>query len=197
MTTYKHVTWTIASQSTPSILRYCRKCQSKREFNSSRKFRVNGNHKLLDVWLIYKCCQCDQTWNREILARTHVTKIDSTTLRCFRDNDHQLAERYANDIHGIKGVTRGDIVASSPFIKGLDIDLDSSCPAIITVNLEGQCNKRIDSLLAEVLDISRSKLMDLIKRQFIRSSRDSKAWYRRPPQHGQTILLGNNLSVGG
>lgn len=88
--------WTVAPFSTPTIIRRCSRCSSNR-FSSSDKFRVNANKKIIDVWLIYKCIQCDFTVNQPIISRTAVSKIDRALLVRFHENDKALAWQYAFD----------------------------------------------------------------------------------------------------
>jgi hypothetical protein len=88
--------WTVLPLSTPSIIRKCPRCKSTL-FESSDKFRVNASKKIIDVWLIYKCRECDFSWNLTVLSRTSVNKIDRDLFRAFQDNDLALAWRYAFD----------------------------------------------------------------------------------------------------
>ena len=56
---YRHIqdtltTWTIVPTNTPLVIRNCSKCGIKKEFYCSEKFRMNGRHTKIDIWLIYK-----------------------------------------------------------------------------------------------------------------------------------------------
>jgi hypothetical protein len=55
----------------PAIRRRCRTCPST-EYRTQGRFRVNANHKLLDVWLLALCVQCGQTVKLTVLERVHV-----------------------------------------------------------------------------------------------------------------------------
>src|SRR5688572_32660805 len=58
-------------------------------------FRSNG--KRVDAWLIYKCMSCDNTWNRPVLERRHVSTIDPHLLASLQVNDPELSRRLALD----------------------------------------------------------------------------------------------------
>jgi len=55
--------------STPPAIKHCKKCGRKTEYVCSGLFRVNAQRKYLDIWLIYKCSDCDCTWNMTIYSR--------------------------------------------------------------------------------------------------------------------------------
>ena len=52
--------WLVRPVGLPAIRRRCRTCPST-EYRTQGRFRVNANHKLLDVWLLALCVQCGQT----------------------------------------------------------------------------------------------------------------------------------------
>src|SRR6185312_11268902 len=64
-------------------------------FICSNKFRINSNKKLSDVWLIYKCSYCENTWNMTILTRKNLSQIDHTLFCGFQENNVDLAWHYA------------------------------------------------------------------------------------------------------
>lgn len=94
----KQIMWEIHSCSTPHILRYCKTCKTKTEYQSSGAFRVNAQKKSIDIWLIYKCIHCDSTWNMTIYTRTSPGSIPADTLLGFHENRETLAAVYANDV---------------------------------------------------------------------------------------------------
>jgi hypothetical protein len=63
------------------------------EFHTQGRFRVNANHKLLDVWLLALCAQCGETIKLTVLERAHVRSIDPAMLDGFHENDASLAAR--------------------------------------------------------------------------------------------------------
>jgi len=95
--------WKVVPSSTPKMIRKCTRCHSNR-FSSSDKFRINANKKIIDVWLIYKCTECDFTVNRTIISRKNVSCIDRTLLARLLENDIELARHYAFDTNFLQGV---------------------------------------------------------------------------------------------
>lgn len=88
--------WRVRPHALPVIRRRCRACPSS-EFRTQGKFRVNANHKLLDVWLLALCAECGDTAKLTVLERGHVRGIDPAALRGFHDNDASLAARLLTD----------------------------------------------------------------------------------------------------
>lgn len=92
------VIWNIVPTNQPTVLRNCPKCGIHSEYVCSGNFRVNANQSLLDVWLIYQCKKCNNTWNMEILSRVPASSIDKELYSKFLSNDADLARKYAFDI---------------------------------------------------------------------------------------------------
>ncbi len=86
--------WKIIPKETPAIEMICTRCNNNR-FICSDKFRINSNKKLSDVWLIYKCSHCDNTWNMNILTRKNLSHIDHHVFCGFQENNVDLAWHYA------------------------------------------------------------------------------------------------------
>lgn len=70
----KSTKWFVEPSSPPLYKRNCSKCKKTTLFYSSDNFRINGQKKNLDVWLIYKCQNCDNTWNIDILSLCRTIK---------------------------------------------------------------------------------------------------------------------------
>src|SRR3954464_3754353 len=67
------------------------------EYETQGRFRVNANHKLLDVWLLALCAGCGETVKLTVLERVPVRAIDPSTLNRFHDNDPGLAAELLED----------------------------------------------------------------------------------------------------
>ena len=61
--------WAIAPEIAPQPLINCNRCGTVKAYRCSEKFRVNANGKRIDVWLIYRCVDCDNSWNFGIFER--------------------------------------------------------------------------------------------------------------------------------
>lgn len=88
--------WKIIPTETPAVEIICTRCNNNR-FICSNKFRINSNKKLSDVWLIYKCSYCENTWKMSILTRKNLSQIDRSLFCGFQENNVDLAWHYAFD----------------------------------------------------------------------------------------------------
>lgn len=97
----KEYTWEIKFQSTPNLKRKCNRCECDR-FYCSNKFRINAQKRNIDVWLIYRCMECDSTYNLTILSRTKPELIEKELLENFSSNNEELAWKYAFSLETIR-----------------------------------------------------------------------------------------------
>ena len=88
--------WLVRQTDFPTIRRRCRTCPSTR-CRTRGRFRVNANHKLLDVWLLALCVRCGQTVKLTVLERVTVRSIRPTVLEGFHDNAPALAAKVLAD----------------------------------------------------------------------------------------------------
>ncbi|MEV4512268.1 DUF1062 domain-containing protein [Dactylosporangium sp. NPDC049525] len=145
----------------PLIRRRCLRCTSAR-YRAHGKFRVNANHKLLDVWLLALCVGCGETVKLTVLERIHVRAIDPPTLTRFHDNDVALAATLLQD----PGLLRRN---------GVTLDWDGAwtlqtTPAGLpeadvidtSVRFAQRIPIRLTRLLSVGLDVSRSAVHRLI-----------------------------------
>lgn len=84
------VNWEIQYLSSPLVIKNCKKCGKKREYVCSKLFRVNAQRKYLDIRLIYKCSDCNSTWNMTIYSRINPKSIAPKILEGFQSNDGEL-----------------------------------------------------------------------------------------------------------
>nr|WP_202468848.1 DUF1062 domain-containing protein [Streptomyces sp. SID2888] len=80
----------------PLVRRRCHTCGSER-FRASGKFRVNANHKLIDVWLLALCAACGETTKLTVLERTNVRSMRPELLDRLHDNDPGLTAELLQD----------------------------------------------------------------------------------------------------
>jgi hypothetical protein len=88
--------WLVRPTDYPVIRRRCPACPST-AYRTRGRFRVNANHKLLDVWLLALCDQCGRTVKLTVLERVPVRSIEPTMLDGFRDNAPALAAKVLAD----------------------------------------------------------------------------------------------------
>ena len=76
------------------LKRKCNHCDSDR-FYCSEKFRMNTQKKNIDVWLIYRCIKCDNTYNMAIFSRIKPELINKDLFNKFFENNTEIAWEYA------------------------------------------------------------------------------------------------------
>jgi len=88
--------WVVTPTCLPLVRRRCHACASE-NFRTSGKFRVNANHKLLDVWLLALCTTCGETTKLTVLERLNVRSVRPELLDRLHDNDPTLAAELLQD----------------------------------------------------------------------------------------------------
>lgn len=79
------------------VIKKCAKCGAKSNFVNTNSFRVNANGNKLDVWLIYQCEKCKQTYNLSIYERKNRSEIKKEEYEKFLANDIALSTMYGNN----------------------------------------------------------------------------------------------------
>ena len=160
-------------------------------FCSSGKFRTNAQKKRIDVWLIYRCAVCSETWNLPILERRPVGRIPPGELHAFAVNDPGTAMRHAFDLerlapHGsrLEWDTEVDIARH---IDGGAAHEASSLE--ITIKLDLPCRARLDGLLSRELRVARSRLHAAYASAALRVMPASGKALRAPIMDGQRVWL--------
>lgn len=148
--------WEVKFLNPPEVIRHCKKCGEKTRYASSGSFRINAQQKSLDIWLIYRCVHCKNTWNAAVYSRINPKSISREQLEAFMKNDTDLAERYAMDIDFLS--RNGAKVEIPPLcIVGSHVDLE--CPARIIIRSAYPIKIKVSKVLREKLPLSK-KLFD-------------------------------------
>ena len=153
------------------LWRLCGTCACRRRYICSGNFRVNANGKHLDVWLIYRCENCETTWNMTILSRIKPDDIPTPVYQAFLANDSATALRYAFDVPLIQRngceICHEDLaytVEKSSF-PPWDDTLEIVSPYPLSI--------RLDALLSRELGFSRTKVQHLLESGDITSEASS------------------------
>ena len=164
---YKETTWTIIPDKTPLVIRNCSKCGRKKEFYSSDKFRLNGRHTKIDIWLIYKCTKCDTTWKLTIKKGIKPHDLTSQLFDRFTNNDKDLAWEYAFDRHLLKQngceILYTNIGYSVEGFNSRDLGGPGNlcCPLLIHIKSRHLFELKLCALLANKLEVSINKIKKL------------------------------------
>lgn len=193
---YRHartlrVRWTIAPATAPRPLINCNRCGSVRSYQCSEKFRVNANGKRIDVWLIYRCVDCDNSWNFAILERRARRDIEPALLTALESNDPALARRLAFDAAALRDRAGRIEEFSDATVRKELLDGEPESPAAVALELrlEGTTPLRLDRLLAGELGLSRSRLQVLDDRRRLTIEPDGVRALRKPVRDGLTVRL--------
>lgn len=153
--------WVVRPTALPTIRRRCRTCPST-GFRTQGRFRVNANHKVLDVWLLALCDGCGETVKLTILERVHVRSIDPETLSGFHDNAPALAAKLLTDPAVAQ---RNDIVLDWTDAWTLHMDpakLPKTDILDVTVGFAHPIPLRTTTVIATGLCLSRSEVAKAI-----------------------------------
>jgi len=176
--------WILRAIESPRVFRRCARCEEKQPFLSSETFRVNSQKRRIDVWLIYRCRECNDTWNCEVIERAAPEKIGPEALDRFHKNDAGEARRRAFDVAAIArlGV---EVERSIPYaIERPALPLDHVVR--VEIALLDPIWVRLDALLAKALAVSRGRVLEWLERGEIQA--DPRCW-GKPVRSGQHILF--------
>ncbi|CCV10811.1 DUF1062 domain-containing protein [Mesorhizobium sp. STM 4661] len=160
MSALLRIRWTIAPKTAPRPLINCNRCGGTKPYQCSEKFRVNANGKRIDAWLIYRCINCENSWNFGILERCNRRDIEPALLAALESNDPALARRHAFDTTAIRSrIGRVEEFSEVAVRKQvLDGGQENTVALELQLELEMPTSLRLDRLLAVELGISRSRL---------------------------------------
>jgi hypothetical protein len=179
------VQWTITPANAPEPWLNCSRCRDTTRFRANGKIRVNANGKRLDAWLIYKCASCDNTWNRPIVERRHVSTIDPHILASLQANDPELSRRLAFEKWPRKlkvkhfddaAVRKQVVLAGAAPASRLEI----VCVVPETTGL------RVDRLVSTELRLSRSRIQSMQNAGHLAASPEG---LRRPLRNGLHVRI--------
>jgi len=167
---HNEVNWLITPKETPRIVRNCSKCGKKKEFYCSEKFRVNGRHTKIDIWLIYKCIKCDTTWKLTLDRGLKPRDLSPEIFDGFTNNDKDLAWKYAFDRQLLKQNECEMQYSSIGYdVEGSDVCL-SAGPTIIQLRSVYMFELKLSIFLAGRLGISIGQLKKLVENKVITTS---------------------------
>ncbi|GLS36137.1 hypothetical protein GCM10010869_17260 [Mesorhizobium tianshanense] len=191
MSSILRIRWAIVPKTAPRPHINCNRCGAFKAYRCSGKFRVNANGKRIDAWLIYRCIDCDNSWNFGILERCNRHDIEPALLRALESNDSALACRHAFDVVALRSrIGRVEEFPEAAVHKEVLGDRPENTTALeLQLGLEMPTALRLDRLLASELGISRSRLQAWEgKRRLLVDPHDAKA-LRKPARTGTVIRI--------
>ncbi len=168
MSYVKKTQWSIEPDDSFKVIRNCSKCGSKTNYVNTNNFRVNANGNNIDVWLIYQCEKCKNTWNLEIYKRIKPSKLSQSEYQKFLDNDRALAFKYGTEKEFFKA-NKATIHEESMKFQAINIDGHTVVERgqILVIRNPYGLKFRLDKVLSEIMGKSRSDIKDLIERKKI------------------------------
>jgi hypothetical protein len=158
----QRVAWIVRPLEGQKIVKRCPGCEMKRNFASSGAFRVNAQKKTIDVWHIYKCERCGNTWNIEVIARTNRRKINPELYNSYLQNDEDEARRKTFD-YGLLARNRAELASPPDFaVDGPGLD-ELAGRARINLTSEFLLPIRLERVLVKKFGLSRRQLVQLIE----------------------------------
>jgi len=178
------IIWEVQYLSPILAVRYCKKCGKKSEYVCTGLFRVNAHRKYLDIWLIYKCSNCDTTWNSTVYSRINPQSLSPELLEQFHTNDSKLAEQYAMDIELLRR-NGAEVGLPNYRITGDDICIDN--PTELHIISKYSCQLKVSTILREKLYLSQKAFGQMIACGKIRSI--SGLDIKKCKLHSEVVLM--------
>jgi hypothetical protein len=185
------VAWIICPRTPPQPILACSGCGTTRRFRSSGKLRLNANGKALDGWLIYRCVQCDQTWNRSILRRKKLREIEPAMLLALQASEPALVRSIEFDVPGLRQIT-GSVEQFSDATVRKVIRSATGRPwsqVKISLTVVQPSSLRLDRMLASQLGRSRTQIHALAASGHLRVSGGGERSLKRAVQDGTCITI--------
>lgn len=178
----EEVVWRVRPLAAPRLLRHCVRCETPRAFVPSEDFRVNAQQRRLDVWLLYRCPACDDTWKRRVLRRVPCDSIAPALRSGFLRNDPDLAWQAA--------------CAPDPTLELRPVDQVrverprlADLPSCVRLAVPWPCGGRLDRVLAAELGCSRGDLVRRVRAGHVVVEPGGERALRRPPRDGTRLVL--------
>lgn len=153
--------------------------------------RLNANGRRVDAWLIYRCADCDGTWNRPIVERREVGTLNREYLQALQSNDPTLVRTLAFDIAALKRWTDRVQESEDVLVTKRVLEEPRQLP-VLTLEIECRVphpiSLRTDRLLAGKLRLSRSAVQRMAKAGMIRTVPEG-ADLRRPVRDGMRVIV--------
>ncbi|MCP1299156.1 DUF1062 domain-containing protein [Chryseobacterium sp. S0630] len=185
--------WEVKAKNTPLLKKKCNQCSSDR-FQCSDKFRLNAQKKNIDIWLIYRCVKCNNTYNMTVFSRIRTESISREIFNKFSENNTELAWQYAfsqeiirkNNVEADWESVEYEILYPNLPVENL-IHMESE---IVSFQIQSlfNFNMRVSTVLRTCLGLSSSKLNFLL---------DSGAVYfnQKPLQKKYKITNGDRIEI--
>lgn len=172
----------------PAVYRRCKRCDDKRTFIATDKFRVNAHQRRIDVWLIYKCRVCDVTWNATIYTRILPSDISEELHQKFISNDPETALRFAFDLEMLR---RNDAQFEEKIehrVEGGSFDELTGKEARVVIEPGPVTHVRLDRFLKTQLGLSTRRFEELVEQGGVRVVSEMTRLDKRIKRKAEVII---------
>ena len=138
----------------------------------SEKFRANANQSRVDIWLIYKCTKCDNTWKLSIYKGVRPNELPVGLFDKFVNNDAALAWTYAFDRNFLKQHSCTVDYAIVEYTVESTNECSWEIPVLVHVKSQYGFDLKLSALLARMLNISVGQVKRLVEKGQITASPD-------------------------
>jgi hypothetical protein len=204
MSNVLRVQWTITPQIAPRPWLNCNRCGDARPFRSSDKIRMNANGRRIDACLVYKCMDCENSWNRPLLERRSIGDIDPSTLHALHTNNAALVRRAVFDVEDLRRRTeRVEEFAEIKVVRRmLSVGQEPLARREISLAVPVPTSLRADRLLAGELGVSRPRVRGWQAKGCLTLSPHVARMLRRPVRDGMCVSIdisaeGDDVDVQG
>jgi len=199
MQSIKKITWEVLPIEAPLYIKKCSKCKDSNHFYCSNKFRMNNQKKNSDVWLIYKCIECDNTFNITVHSRIKTHLLDKDLHEKYMNNDADAALRLSLDTDVISknhiqvdyNSIKYEIKASQQITLNELIFLDEEW-IHINISYPFNLNLRLSGLIRKYFDISLNELSRMME-ESIFSISNTENWKRDRLKDNTVITINREL----
>lgn len=182
--------WRLQPLELPVVWRHCAACGTLRAFSCSERFRANAQKKVLDVWLLYRCVDCEGVWKLPILERRRVSEIAPELRAAFENNDAATAWRYGLDVALLRPhVVRLEMSERLRIERRVETGNGSLRGDLIRVAAPSACTLRLERLLAQQLALPRSDLQRRVARGELLLEPGHPSALRKPVRDGQQVCF--------
>lgn len=168
--------WTIIPKESFKVIRKCSKCDCKSKYSNTGNFRVNANGNSLDVWLIYQCDKCKNTYNLGIYERVNPRRISFERYQKFLANDKEMAIAYGTNREFFKNnkaeIDQGEMEYQVQENVVL-IEQEQIADKVLIIKNPYSLKIRLDKMISKQLELSRTQVKKLIENNIIYNNQDS------------------------
>ena len=186
----KKIIWEVQSLSLLPVLKYCKKCGRKNLFACSQQFRINAQRRYLDIWLIYKCSDCNTTWNATVYSRISPQALKPERLDGFYKNNNELVEKYAMNSQFLQ---ENGVEVSSPKYSVIGDCFSLNEAVQLEIKNKHSLSVKVSSVVRSKLLLSEKEYLQLITRGKIKSIPDQDL-KKCKIKGGVTLVFNNEFS---